>query len=77
MEADQCIIPGCHKRRCIEGDVRHPYCSKTHADEGKRRKIFRKYISKYENCYMQFGRYMILLKFAAFCQQLLEETAIC
>ena len=44
MEADQCIIPGCHKMRFIEGDVRHPYCSKTHADEGKRRKIFRKYI---------------------------------
>ena len=39
---EKCIIPECTNRRYTEGSVRHQYCSKYHAEEGRRRGIYRK-----------------------------------
>ena len=41
-EGEKCIIPECHRRRYKDGMITHPYCSRSHAEEGKRRQIFRK-----------------------------------
>ena len=38
---EKCIIPECRKRRYTDGSVVHHYCSKSHADEGRKRGIFR------------------------------------
>jgi hypothetical protein len=39
-EEETCIIPECHRRRYKDGTITHPYCSRNHAEEGKRRQIF-------------------------------------
>ena len=44
LEGEKCIIPECHRRRYKDGTITHPYCSRSHAEEGKRRGIIRKYM---------------------------------
>ena len=39
---EKCIIPECRRKRFSEGSVVHYYCSKSHADEGRKRGIYRK-----------------------------------
>ena len=39
---EKCIIPECMRKRYSDGSVVHHYCSKSHADAGRQRGIFRK-----------------------------------
>ncbi len=38
---EKCIIPECKRQRYTDGSVTHSYCSKSHAEEGRKRGIFR------------------------------------
>ena len=37
---EKCIIPECKRQRYTDGSVTHPYCSQSHAEEGRKRGIF-------------------------------------
>ena len=41
LPGEKCIIPECKRRRYTDGSVTHWYCSKSHAEEGGKRGIFR------------------------------------
>ena len=54
---EKCIIPECTKRGYFDGTVVHRYCSKSHAEEGRRRGIFRElgFVVKLYTCVATFS----------------------
>ena len=43
-DSSLCIMPGCNRKKYVDGGKTHDYCGRTHAEQGKQMGILRKYI---------------------------------
>ena len=41
-DSSLCLLPGCNRQKWVENGITHPYCGKTHAQQGKQMGIVRK-----------------------------------